>query len=295
MLKIVGLTITLTKMDKQQKMEALRKKLLAMPQDEFNSMLDEGKEITQHQWNVKNAGYAKTDYLIFKPEKIRELAKPFKNPQQMVDFKGENQKLINAAGRYIEHDKAERPEWFDKRYKGESLEECLEVARQYTNYVTFKEQEERIYQRIYWMIGYDEMRNILKQWMTGFTTEYTDDVIISILKQYKTISELRKVKEHKKYITKLQVEGDKFPKAYALYKTMMSKPGNKKGLKRGNYEQRTPAIEKYDLKNNLLKTYETWQDVINDGFNRNSVAGAIRGTDGHHKHKNFIWKHKIGS
>jgi hypothetical protein len=109
---------------------------------------DWGK-ITVGRLNQMDANYAKTDYLRFKPEKIRELAKPFKYPQQMIDFKGENQQLINAAGRYIEHGKVERHEWFDEIYKGESLEECLEVARQYTNFVTFKEQEDRIYQRIY--------------------------------------------------------------------------------------------------------------------------------------------------
>ena len=231
--------------------------------------------------------------LRFKLNKIIGLAKGFTNPTQMIDYKGENQLLINQAGRYIEHKKVDRPEWFEPIYEGESLEECLIIAKQYDDFGIFYNKEPRIYQRIYWFLGDEEMKKIFKEWMKGFPTEFTDDIIYSLLKKYSTIPEAKKYKENKKYIIELQIEKDKkYPKSWELYKTMKTKAGNKKGLKRGNYQQRTPAIEKYDLNNNYIETFETWQDVINAGFNRSSVTSAIKGDVGHHRNKGFIWKYK---
>ena len=137
------------------------------------------------------------------------------------------------------------------------------------------------------------MKKTFKEWMTGFPTEYTDDIIYSLLKKYSSIPEAKKDKENRKYIIELQVEKNKkYPKSWKLYESMKTTPGNKKGLKRSGYQQRTPAIEKYDLDNNLIKTFNTWEDVTNAGYNRNSVTNAIRGNDGHHRHKGFIWKYK---
>ena len=254
---------------------------------------DWGK-MTLGYFNKKDAQYAKTNYLRFKPELILELAEPFINAQQMIDFVGENQNDIRSAGRLIQYNKVERPEWFEPIYEGESLEECLIIARQYDDFGIFYNKEPRIYQRIYWFLGDEEMKKIFKEWMNGFHTEYSDDIIYSILEKYNIIPEAKKNNDNKKYIIELQVEKDKkYPKSWELYEKMKIKSGNKKGLKRGNYEQRTPTIEKCDLEGNCIETFETWNDVISAGFSRSSVAGAIRGSDGHHKHKKFIWRYKI--
>lgn len=281
-------------MSKEQKLEELRKKLFQMDEKEFNQLLNDSFNITQKQVDSQYRQLSKTDFLKFKPEKIKELAKQFINAQQMIDYKGENEDKINAAGRYIQYNKVERPEWFESIYEGESLEECLIIARQYNDFGVFYNKEKRIYQRIYWFLGDEEMKKIFKEWMNGFPTEYSDDIIYSILEKYNTIPEVKKNKDNKKYITELQVEKDKkYPKSWGLYEKMKTKAGNKKGLKRGNYKQRTPAIEKCDLEGNCIETFETWDDVISAGFSRSSVTNAIRGTDGHHKHKGFIWRHKI--
>ena len=231
--------------------------------------------------------------LRWRPNKIKELARSFTNAQQMKDFIGENQEQIRQAGGYIMSHKVERPEWFDEIYEAESLEECLIIAKQYNDFSIFYNKEKRIYQRLYWFLGDVEMKKTFKEWMTGFPTEYTDDIIYSLLKKYSSIPEAKKDKENRKYIIELQVEKNKkYPKSWKLYESMKTTPGNKKGLKRSGYQQRTPAIEKYDLDNNLIKTFNTWEDVTNAGYNRNSVTNAIRGNDGHHRHKGFIWKYK---
>jgi len=274
------------------KIEQLRQRLIQMDETSFTEMLNEGNHITQAEINKKNANYVKTDYLVFKPEKIKELAKSFTSAQAMVDFKGENKLMINAAGRLIHRQQTERPEWFEEIKEALSLEECLIIAKKYNNYGKFYKNEKTIYDRILKLLGYDKMKSVLEQWMTGFVINYTDDYICSILKKYKKAIDLKGTKDSH-IRTKLQVDkGSKFPKAYTLYREMMSVQGNKKGLKRGSYEQRTPQIEQYDLDNNLIYTFETWKDVIAAGFNRNSVTNAINGADGHHRHKKFIWKYK---
>ena len=101
---------------------------------------DWGK-MTLGYFNKKDAQYAKTNYLRFKPELILELAEPFINAQQMIDFVGENQNDIRSAGRLIQYNKVERPEWFEPIYEGESLEECLIIARQYDDFGIFYNKE----------------------------------------------------------------------------------------------------------------------------------------------------------
>jgi hypothetical protein len=62
--------------------------------------------------NRVDANQSKTNFLALKPELVAELAKPFITAQQMMEFKGENQKQIRAAGRLINKKKMSRPEWF---------------------------------------------------------------------------------------------------------------------------------------------------------------------------------------
>ena len=275
------------------KIEQLRNKLNNMDKSEFNNLLDSSFEISDAELNKKHVNWVKTDYLFFKPEKVKELAKSFTNAQAMINYKGNNKKLINAAGRLIQYKGFERPEWFEDIIKGnaESLVECLKIAHQYTNYSNFYKKEKRVYDRILLFISYDEMKNIFNEWMKGVPFEYTDKYICSILKKYKKAIDLKGTKDSH-IRTKLQVDkGQKFPKSYALYRKMLSSQGNKKGNTRGNYQQRTPAIEQYDLNNKYIKTFNTWDDVIKSNFNRNSVTNAIKGADGHHRHKGFIWKY----
>ena len=93
--------------------------------NKFNE--SEWAKMSTHELNRKDANWAKNDYLVFKPEKIKQLAKNFTNSQQMIDYKGENKNQINAAGRYIQYKKVERPEWFESIYEGESKKECLQI------------------------------------------------------------------------------------------------------------------------------------------------------------------------
>lgn len=76
---------------------------------------DWGKE-TLHKFNKQQSNYSKTGFLRLNKEKVYELAKPFTNTFSMTSYKGENEKEINAAGRYFVNNSDEfpRPEWFDE-------------------------------------------------------------------------------------------------------------------------------------------------------------------------------------
>jgi hypothetical protein len=198
-------------------------------------------QISSHELNKKISNYAKTDFLIDKPEKIKELAKPFTNAQQMIDYKGENEDKINAAGRYIQYNKVERPEGFEPIYEGESKEECLQIA---LDAPSIENIEQRILNRLY---GFyrgkkKELRKLLphldwKRRVWDVNIEEDDNYIYDILCTYKDIPEMKAKKIHKTLITRLQVGKEKYPKSYEKYKTMTTKAGNKAGSKRGNYQK----------------------------------------------------------
>lgn len=182
--------------------------------------------------------------LRFKPNKILKLAKGFTNTTQMVIYRGENHLQINQAARYIEHKKIDRPEWFDKIEKGnqETKEECLEIL---LNVPTIEEIYEnqnlnRILNRMWRFYGKKKTKELLPD-LNWKRKNYEDEEIYKILSQYKKTTEIRKVKKHKKFLTKLQVDkGDKYPKSYSLYLTMKTKNGGE-GIrkKRGKYKSKT--------------------------------------------------------
>ena len=178
-------------------------------------------------------------FLIDQPEKIKELAKQFNNAQQMIDYKGEDEKLINYAGRYIQYKKVERPEWFESIYEGESKKECLQIA---LDAPSIKNIEQRILNRLYSFYNKEELLKLLphldwKRRVWDVNIEEDDNYIYDILCTYKDIPEMRAKKIHKTLITKLQVGKEKYPKSYEKYKTMTTRAGNKAGSKRGNYQK----------------------------------------------------------
>lgn len=278
------------------KVKKLREKLLQMGEGEFQNLLDEGKEMTNHDWRKRISQWQKTDFLLFKPELIHELAKPFINAYEMIKFEGENQDQIRSAGGYIMNHKVERPEWFEDIEKNskEDLDECLKIARNYNDYNEFITSEKRIYQRIFWLVGTDEMKRIFRSWGWEFIAfEYTDDNIYDALSQYKDTRELRKSKIHKKLLYKMgKDKGVQFPKSYALYLKMQIKGDKIVRSKRGNYEQRDPLIQQYTLDGKLLGEF-TWQQITEDmGFNRSTITGCLKGINGQKTAKGYIWKYK---
>ena len=256
---------------------------------------DWGK-LTVGYFNKLDSRYASNDFLLFDLERIYELAKPFTNAQQMIDFKGENEKLINSAGRYIQYEKVSRPDWFDVIYEAESLEECLEIASKFDDYKEFRESNPRIHQRLFWLLGTKEMKIRLRKLnsnMKFIQTNKTDDEILEILLKYPTTRELRKDKENKKFLTKLQVDkGKKYPKSYNHYQTMTIDPKDQKRPKRSNYGQRDPLIQQYTLEGELLGEF-TWAQIKEMGYNRSTVTGALKGTNGQKTAYKFIWKYKV--
>lgn len=249
---------------------------------------EEWGKMTVGYFNKIEARYASTDYLAFKPELVNELAKPFTSAQQMINFKGEDEKLINAAGRLIQYKGYERPEWFED-FVIQSPEECLKEAKQYNS--EFEELPWNLQQKLFRHFTSRELRELLPniQWKRQFRN---DEDWIELLSQFKTAAEMRNTSnELKNALSRLlRDKGVNYPKAYALAESMKNgHTGNRS--KRGKYDQRTPNIEQYDLENNLIQVFKTWDDVQKAGFKRSSVAGAIRGSDGHHKHKGYIWKY----
>ena len=204
--------------------------------NKFNE--SEWVKMSTHELNRKDANWAKNDYLVFKPEKIKQLAKNFTNSQQMIDYKGENKNQINAAGRYIQYKKAERPEWFEEIYEGESKEECLQIV---LNASSINDIEQRILNRLYSFYTKEELRELAphlwKRKVWNVDVEKDDNYIYEILCIYNNIAEIRSKKLHKTLITRLQIYKEKYPKSYEKYKTMLTQPGNKKGSKRGNYKK----------------------------------------------------------
>ena len=252
---------------------------------------DWGK-LTIGYFNKIDSNYATTDYLAFKPELVRELAKDFTTSTHMVSYKGENQDQIRAAGRLIEHKKMERPEWFEEIHNRQDFNEVLLEARAAGN-VKFDELSWTLRQKLWRHFTSQEIRKLLPNIQWGRKNR-SDDDFVELLSQFKTAAEMRNTsKELNNLLGRvMQDKGVRYPKAYKLAESMKTgNPGAKKGKKRGSYKQRVSAIEQYDLDNNLVQVLPTWDDVINAGFKRSSVTSAIRGTDGHNRHKGFIWKH----
>lgn len=256
--------------------------------------------VTEKEWgkftigyyNTIEARYASTDFLRFDLKRIYELAKPFTNAQQMIDYKGENEKLINTAGRYIQYGKIadiDRPEWFSTDKLNQTKEEVLAEAKKLKG--KFNDIPDTLKQKLWRHYDNDELKTLLLN-LSWSRKPKTDDERYDILSQYETAADCRKSSmENKNMMSQVSTDkGVKYPRTYALFqekKTGHTAPRSK----RGSYKQRVSAIEQYDLDGNLLQVFPMWGDVINAGFKRSSVSGAIRGTDGHNRHKGFIWKH----
>jgi len=252
---------------------------------------EEWSKLTVGYLNKKDHQYAKTDYLRFKPELIKELAKDFTSTTSMIEYKGENQDQIRAAGRYIDHGVIDRPEWFEE-VNYQTPEECIQEAKSYGN-VTFETLPWGLRQKLSRHFESVQLRKLLPniQW----ERQYRDDEDwIKLLSQFSTAAEMRNTsKEMKNLLSRLLLDkGVNYPKAFALANNM--KKGHKvsKRIKRGKYGQRAPGIEQYSLGGDLIKTWDSFDELIKAGYKRSSIAGAIRGTDGHHKHKDYIWKYK---
>tara|TARA_R110000803_G_scaffold32492_1_gene71565 strand:- start:265 stop:1077 length:813 start_codon:yes stop_codon:yes gene_type:complete len=236
--------------------------------------------------------------LRFKPNKIRELAKDFISSTQMIDYRGENQLLINQVGRYIEHKRVDRPEWFIEIYVGESMDECLRILN--NNCTTSEEiyankNYIRLLNRL-WTIYKLSSLKVRKltpdiEWKTKL--DWDDDTLYNILSNYEDNRELRKNKQDKHILTKMQIDkGDKYPKSYELYRTMIIEMNDIERPKRGNYPQRDPLIQQWSKDGQLLGEF-TWEEIIyNLNFNRSTITGALKGINGQKTAYKYIWKYK---
>lgn len=257
-------------------------------------VFDKFNNVTTGKLSTIEARYASTDFLRFDLDRIYELAKPFTNAQQMIDFKGENEKLVNAAGRYLQYNwkgQYPRPDWFEEIYRGESVEECIQIIKDNctTSQEIYQNGYQRILNRLWKALGKKETRKRLDFIQWG-RIDWTDQMLYDVLSGYETAMDCKKSPD-KTVVTRLQVYKEKYPKAYALYNEKKTGHTGKRA-KRGNYKQRTPPIIQCNLDKHIIKIFKTWDDVENAGFKRSSVASAIRGTDGHNKHKGFLWRHE---
>lgn len=280
-------------MKNTEKIQQLRQRLLQMDNEEFDEVLNEGNDIDKRTWSTIQRNYQRTDYLRFKPELIYKLAEPYTTAQSMIDYKGENEVQINAAGRYLQYNwkgQYPRPEWFDEVEKRQTKEEVLEEAK--TLKGKFKNIPESLKQKLWRHYDNDELKILLPN-LSWSRKPKSDTERFIILSQYETAAECRNSsKQNKNMLSQVSADkGVKYPKTYALLQQKKS-GHNSTRSKRGSYKQRTPSIEQYDLNGNLLQVFSTWDDVINAGFKRSSVGCAIRGTDGHNRHKGYIWKYK---
>mgnify|MGYP003641700981 CR=1 FL=1 len=236
--------------------------------------------------------------LRFKPNKIGKLAEGFTNSTQMIDYRGENQLLINQVGRYIEHKEIDRPKWFEPIIKGtaETAEECIKILN--NNCTTSDEiYANRNYIRLLnrlWSIYKLSSLKVRKltpniKWKTKL--DWDDDTLYNILSNYEDNRELRKNKEDKHILTKIQIdEGDKYPKSYELYKTMIIEMKDIERPKRGNYPQRDPLIQQW--KDGQLLGEFTWIQIKEIGYKRSNITGALKGTNGQKTAYKYIWKYK---
>lgn len=272
-------------MDKR-KLELL-KKLQALDDNEVNNIINEDKEVTNHEVRKKFARYSRNGFLSFDPERVHKLAEGFKNPQQMIDYEGDNQKDIRSAGHLIMGHKIERPEWFDELEKRETPEEVLEQSQSYTKWADIPYP---LQQKLWRHFDKKELRDLLPNIKWG-RIYWTDDMIYQQLSKYKDVKECRKSPD-KFILTKLQVDkGENYPESYSLYCSKLVGHSGPRS-KRGSYKQRDPLIQQYSLEGHLLGEY-TWEQIVNDlGFNRSTITGALKGTNGQKTAYKCIWKYK---
>ena len=271
-------------MDKR-KLEIL-KRLQALDNNTINEVINDGKEETNHEIRRKFARYEKNGWLRFDKERVHTLAEGFKNPQQMVDYEGDNQEQIRSAGQLIMGHKIERPEWFDDLIEHKTPEQVLEKVQPYTKW---EDIPYSLQQKLWRHFDKKQLRDLLPNIEWG-RVYWTDDMIYQQLSKYKDVKACRNSPD-KFILTKLQIDkGENFPESYALYRSKLVGHSGPRS-KRGNYKQRTPSIVQCDLNKVVINVYETWKEVEEAGFKRSSVACAIRGTDGHNKHKGFLWKY----
>ena len=84
-------------MDKMQKIEELKNRLLKLSDEELNETVEHSKMKT-HRYDVNG-------WLRFDSDRIAKLAKPFNSPDEMIKNGNEQEK---AAGRYIENKTVDR-------------------------------------------------------------------------------------------------------------------------------------------------------------------------------------------
>ena len=171
----------------------------------------------------------------------------------------------------------------------QTKEEVLAEAKKLKG--KFNDIPDTLKQKLWRHYDNDELKTLLLN-LSWSRKPKTDDERYDILSQYETAADGRKSSmENKNMMSQVSTDkGVKYPRTYALFQE--KKAGHTAPRsKRGSYKQRVSAIEQYDLDGNLLQVFPMWDDVINAGFKRSSVSGAIRGTDGHNRHKGFIWKH----
>ena len=250
-------------------------------------VFDKFNKSTVGRLGTLEARYASNDFLRFDPERVHKLAEGFKTPQQMVDYVGDNQKLIHSAGRLIMGHTIERPEWFDDFQINETIEQVLEKAQSYTKWVDIPY---NLQQKLWRHFDKKELRNVLPnvKWEKVY---WTDDMIYQQLSKYKDVKECRKSPD-KFILTKLQVDkGVDYPESYALYRSKLVGHSGPRS-KRGSYVQRDPLIQQYSLDGKLLGEF-TWKQITEDlGFNRSTITGCLKGINGQITAKGYVWKYK---
>jgi len=280
-------------MKNTEKIQQLRQRLLQMDNEEFDEVLNEGNDIDKRTWSTIQRNYQRTDYLRFKPELIYKLAEPFTTAQSMIDYKGENEVQINAAGRYLQYNwkgQYPRPEWFSSDKLNQTKEEVVAEAKKLRG--KFNDIPDTLKQKLWRHYDSNELKTLLPN-LSWSRKPKTDDERYDILNQYKTAAECRNSsKQNKNMLSQVSTDkGVKYPRTYALLQEKKSGHTSTRS-KRGSYKQRTPAIIQCDLDKNVIQVFKTWDDVLDAGFKRSSVASAIRGTDGHNKHKGYLWRHE---
>ncbi len=258
---------------------------------QINDLIDEGKETTNQEWRKKIGQYQRNDYLRFKPEITRELAKDFISATHMVAYEGDNQDQIRSAGRFIQHSIHPTPEWFEELHNRQDFDEVLLEARAAGN-VTFDALSWSLRQKLTRHLTSLERRELLPNIL--WQREYrSDDDFVELLSQFKTASEMRNTSREMKNLLSRIIgdEGVKYPKAYALAESMKTgNPGSKPG-KRKAYGQRKSLVEQYTLDKELVGKF-TFDQLKEMGFKRPTIAGALTRKDANHKAKGYLWKYE---
>ncbi len=253
-------------------------------------IFDKFNKQTVGKLGTLEARYASTDFLRFDPERVHKLAEGFTNPQQMIDYKGENQKQIRAAGHYIMGHKIERPEWFSTDKLNQTKEEVLDEAKKLKG--RFDDIDKKIKAKLWRHYGSDEIKTLLPN-LSWKRNPKTDDERYDILNQYETAADCRNsCMENKNMMSQVSTDkGVKYPRTYALFQEKKSGHTAPRS-KRGSYKQRDPLIQQWSKDGQLLGEF-TWEQIVNDlGYKRTSITGALKGHNGQKTAKGYIWKYK---